>query len=503
MSDDVYGNLYVHYTSTDTVEILGGTVYAAGITVGDYVQQIAFDDGTIWSLTGGIHLTATAGYSYVFGTNVGGDILDAGSVTNATLTAYTGDNVLIAGPGAQLYGGDGTDSYVINPDAAPASSGGATINANTSATADHVVLHSVTPGDVTMYDDYSGNLMITTSNGDLATIQGGSYDPWGGTGIHIGNVSQVVFDDSTVWDLTGVVTLTSGTGHGTLYGLSTGTNFVAGGIGGSTFEGYSVHDTFDFGSGSSPASGSGYLIQENATGGTTTAILLHDVVSTDITMSDDTGGDLMISTTNGDLVTIAGSYSSSTGVDVGNVNHITLDDSSTIGLQGGLSLTAANDGQALYGTGHGDNMAALGTYDSLYGIAGNNTMTGDSGATNFIGGSGNDLMIGGSGTNTMTMGTGADEIKVESATSTNTVSGFSIANGDSIHLEDVLTGYDPVHDALANFVQEATSGGNTTFSVDPTGSGTFTAGPLITLGGVTGLDDVATLVANGHLIVHS
>ena len=77
------------------------------------------------------------------------------------------------------------------------------------------------------------------------------------------------------------------------------------------------------------------------------------------------------------------------------------------------------------------------------------------------------------------------------------------ANGDSIHLEDVLTGYDPVHDALANFVQEATSGGNTTFSVDPTGSGTFTAGPLITLAGVTGLDDVATLVANGHLIVHS
>ena len=502
MSDDVYGNLYVKYTSTDTVQINGGVVYAAGITVGDYVQQIAFDNGVIWDLTGGIHLTATAGYSYVYGTHVGGDTLDAGGITSATLTAYTGDNVLIAGPGAQLYGGNDENSYVINPDSAPVSSGGATIHANTSATADHVILHSVTPADVTMFDDYSGNLMISTSNGDLATIADGSYAPYG-SGITIGNVSQVVFDDSTVWDLTGVVTLTSGTGHGTLYGLSTGTNFVAGGIGGSTFEGYSVHDIFTFDSGSSPASGGGYSIQENATGGTTTAIHLQDVVSTDITMWDDTSGNLMISTSNGDLATIAGSYSSSTGVHVGNVNHITLDDSSTIGLQGGLNLTASNDGQSLYGTGHGDNMHDLGTSDTFYGIAGNNTMTGDSGTTNFLGGSGNDLMIGGSGTNNMTMGTGADEIKVESATSTNTVTGFSISNGDTIHLEDVLTGYDPLHDSLANFVQEATSGGNTTFSIDNTGSGTFTAGPLVTLNSVTGLDDIATLVANGHLIVHS
>jgi hypothetical protein len=60
-----------------------------------------------------------------------------------------------------------------------------------------------------------------------------------------------------------------------------------------------------------------------------------------------------------------------------------------------------------------------------------------------------------------------------------------------------------VHDAIANFVQETTSGSNTQFSVDPTGSASFTAGPVLTLSGVTGLDDVATLVAHGTLVVHA
>ena len=149
-------------------------------------------------------------------------------------------------------------------------------------------------------------------------------------------------------------------------------------------------------------------------------------------------------------------------------------------------------------------MDALGNSDSLYGIAGNNTMTGSSASsdsTYFYGGSGNDLMIAESGTNYMTAGTGADTYKIETASSQTTITGFSEAKGDVLNFEDILesTG---VLSNLSNYVQETTSGGNTKFSVDPTGSATFTS-PLVTLSGVTGLDDVATLVAHGTLIVHS
>ncbi len=149
-------------------------------------------------------------------------------------------------------------------------------------------------------------------------------------------------------------------------------------------------------------------------------------------------------------------------------------------------------------------MTAEGNGDVLNGIAGNNTMVADnSGTTYFYGGSGDDLMVGGSGsaTNYMAAGAGTDTFKIESASSSTTVSSFT--TGDKLDFSDILTPvYDPLHDALANFVQEATSGGSTTFSVDTTGTGTFTT-PLVTLAGVTGLDDVATMVANGHLIVHS
>jgi large repetitive protein len=210
----------------------------------------------------------------------------------------------------------------------------------------------------------------------------------------------------------------------------------------------------------------------------------------------------MIQDTSGDQITVnGGSFSWSTGFAMGNIQQIVLDSGADINLQGSLNLTATGNSEALYGTGYGDTMTAQGNGDYLYAIAGNNTLIGDSGSTYMYGGTGNDLMIGGSGTNYMTMGSGADTIKIESASSSTTVNGFSAANGDKIDIADILTTYHPFEDALANFVQETTSGGNTIISVDPTGSGTFTT-PLVTLSGVTGLPDLAALVSDHTLIVH-
>lgn len=646
LSTDAYGNLHVQYTSTDTVEIVGAMAYSgssiAGSTVSEYVQQIAFEDGTIWNLTDGIHLTATSAYETVYGTAGGGDILDGSQITGAILHGYAGVETFIAGPATQIVAGTGTNYYVIDADSCPSSSGGATITPNASATGDQIVMHAVTESQVFLSDNSSGQLIVTTANGDLVTVNGGTYDPWDGTGVTLGNVSGIAFDDSTVWNLDGVVTLTA-TAGGTLYGISTGTDFVAGGYS-NYFNGFNDHDVFSFTAGSAPVSAGGVTIDEHASGGTSTiafhglapsavavsddvygelifqfgtdvvtvtggsysssgftmgnlqqatfddstvwnlqsglhltatgnyeylygttsggdtltaagtgdhlyafagpemlvggpaayitngtgndtdvinagsspssnsvtiaanasggtdsVILVHDVIASDITMWDDVYGNLTVQTPTDQFTVSGGSYSSTTGFAAGNIDHITLDDSSTIGLQGGLNLTAVNDSQAIYGTGHGDNLTAAGNYDSLHGIAGNNTMTGDSGTTYFYGGSGNDLMIGGTGSNYMVMGTGDDEIKIEGSSSTTTVTGFD-ATHDTIHLEDVMSGFDALADALSNWVQKTESGGNTVIAVDPTGTGSFTAGPQVTLNSVTGLDDIATLVSHG--VVH-
>lgn len=788
MWTDYLGNLYVKYTSTDVVEITDGqTSAAAPSVVGQYVQDIVFADGGVWNLTGGLDLTANSVAPTIYGTAAGGDILDASGISNATVWASTGIETIIAGPASTLHGGTGTNYYVINPGDAPASSGGAIIDPNVHATNDQIVLHGVTPGQAYMYDDYSGNLIIATANGDLAVVQGGTYDYYNGNTI--GNVAAVDFDNGTVWSLTSDVTLTAANFGQTLYGLTSGTNFVAG-AGDNNFYGHNANDVFNFTSGSSPASYGGDTIIEyvhggnatiafhgiapsavtmydnssgnvmfsfgtdlvtvqdgsynagtnglnfteiqhvtfdngttwnttggldltaaaagqviygtenggdtltaastydylyafggndtligaadatlyngtgndtdvftagfgsatvnaNASGGTDNVIMFHDVSASALSISDNTSGQLVVNDGSGDQLTIGGgafnwstgftvpnidhfsfddgstlglgsgldltagtsgqvlyggagvtmtadatyvtfyafagnetivggssstiyngsgndtdvftsgfgyaginadasggssnsivlhdvaasglfladntngqliisdsvgdaltlfngSYSSSTGFSVGNVQQIDLDGGTTISLTGGLNLAATGNGQALYGTGHGDQMAALGSGDYLMGIAGNNTMTSAANTITYMyGGSGNDTFVDGGGTanNQITAGTGADQYVIESPNSSTTISGFSIDKGDVINVENVISAYDPVADALGNFVQETTVGSSTQISLDPTGQGHFSAVSVV-LSGVTGLPDVATLVAEGALRVH-
>ncbi len=793
LSDDYSGNLYVHYTATDTVEIIADTAYSsgyhAGTIVGEYVQQIAFEDGTLWSLTGGLHLTATTTYDQVFGTAMGGDTLDGSAITGAVLTGYTGNETYIIGDATTVNAGNGTNTYVVNADSCPSSDGGATINPNASATGDHIVLHGVTESQVFLSDNSSGELLISTSNGDLVTVTGGSYDFFG-AGVTLGNIAGITLDDSTVLNLTGIVTLTP-TAPGSLLGISTGTDFVANGYENS-FNGFNSHDVFSFTAGSAPVasfgdyiheyatggnstiafhgltpsavvmsddnsgdlifqfgtdlvtvSGGGYTssgmtvgnlqqatfddstvwnlqsglhltaasdyqylygtasggdtltasgtndhlyayggsdtlvagtgtdlhngtgndtdvfstgfgsdtIYANASGGSSNTIEFHGVTAADLAISDDVYGQLTIQDTSGDqLLVSGGSYSSTTGFSVGNIEQIALDGGTDINLTGGLHLTAASnyqylygtagggdtltadgtsdnlwayggtetlvagvltslhngtgndtdvfsagfgsatlyanasggssntiafhgvtaadlaisddvygqltiedtstsdqilvsggsyssttgfsvgnieqialdggidinltgslnltstsDNQFLYGTGFGDEMTALGNNDHLYAIAGNNTMTGNSSSsssTYFNGGSGNDLMIAEGGTNYMNAGAGADTYSIANASSSTTVTGFSEAKGDVLSFENILEGTSVLSN-VGNYVQETTSGGNTQFSVDPTGTGNFAAGPLVTLNGVTGLEDVATMIAHGHLLVHS
>ena len=110
------GNLYVGYDSTNTVEVLGGADPITGeLLVGEHVEQIKFDDATIWDLTGGLNLTSNSAFSTQVGTAYGDTM--TGTVTDTILFAYGGNDTLIGeasiGP-VYMYGGLGDDTYIIN-----------------------------------------------------------------------------------------------------------------------------------------------------------------------------------------------------------------------------------------------------------------------------------------------------------------------------------------------------------------------------------------------------
>jgi hypothetical protein len=113
-------------------------------------------------------------------------------------------------------------------------------------------------------------------------------------------------------------------------------------------------------------------------------------------MTDNSSGQLLIHFGTTDLVTVEnGSWNSSTGFAVGNVEQVTFDDGTTLSLTGGLDLVAG-DYQSAYGTSNGDTLTATGIETNLWGYGGDDTITGSGGSTLF-GGTGDDTYSFGAG----------------------------------------------------------------------------------------------------------
>ncbi len=509
LSDNTGGQLIVTDTAGDQIIIANGSFnWTSGFTAPN-MDHIALDDGSTIALSGsGLDLTATSNYELLYGASGFTMTADAYGVT---IYAFTGNETLVGGNGASLWNGSGNDTDVFS-----SGFGSANLYANANGGNDNVLqIHNVTADHVAIADNSGGSLLVTDSAGDLITINGGSFD-WT-NGFVAPNMDHIALDGGSTIALSGSgldltatsygqvlyggsgYTMTADANSVTIYAVA-GNETLVGANASSLWNG-SGNDTDVFSSGFGSAN-----IYADASGGSSNAIVLHSVTASQLFLTDTTNGNLIISDTAGDQITVnGGSYSSSSGFTIGNVQQIDLDGGTHISLTGGLNLTATGNSQGLYGTGNGDHLTAQGSGDYLYGIAGNNTITGAANATTYeYGGSGNDTFVDGGGTanNLITAGTGADQYVIESPNSSTTISGFSVAKGDLINVENVISGYDPVADALGNFVQETTVGNSTQISLDPTGQGHFSA-VSVTLSGVTGLDDVATLVANHTLIVHS
>jgi len=160
--------------------------------------------------------------------------------------------------------------------------------------------------------------------------------------------------------------------------------------------------------------------------------------------------------------------------------------------------------------------------DDLNGDAGNDLLSGGNAKDLLNGGAGSDMLNGGIGKDTLWGGEdadifvfdgsglkgGSDTIKDFVASTTVTTTDVETGAtttvttlGDVLELHDLLQGYDAMTSNLADFVNLTEVNGNTVVSVDRDGAEKgvkFTQ--LVTLEGVTGLDE-ATVLASGNILV--
>jgi len=127
--------------------------------------------------------------------------------------------------------------------------------------------------------------------------------------------------------------------------------------------------------------------------------------------------------------------------------------------------------------------------DVIYGGAGDDIIFGQEGDDVIYGGLGDDVLYGGSGADSFVFMDGNEGV--------DTIKDFSIAEGDILDISNILSGFDPLTEALTNYVNVVGSGTDTIVQVDVTGTGAHFQ-TIAVLEGVS--VDLDTLTTNGNLI---
>ena len=162
----------------------------------------------------------------------------------------------------------------------------------------------------------------------------------------------------------------------------------------------------------------------------------------------------------------------------------------------GAAANSVFDNIRIYELGTQGSETMTGTDQSqvLVGLAGDDTI---------MAGAGDDVLYGGSGLNALYGGADTDTFVFEAQSAfddPDLIYDFDLGENDTLDIADILDGYDPDSaDILAEFVSITEVGADTVLAVDTDGGGDNFV-HIATLLGVTGLGDVDTLEASGHLV---
>ncbi|MGH8470229.1 MAG: calcium-binding protein [Gammaproteobacteria bacterium] len=231
--------------SNDLVLKLNGT--SDQLTIRNYysasqykVEQVVFDDGTVWTLSQMEDLPLLPSTATAYGTS-GSETFDLRNVANTTAYGYTSSS-----------SDSGNDTYLFE-----AGAGQDTISDYGSATGnvDTVKIVGKLPSDVTLYRGL--NTSNSPSN-DLVLKLNGTSDQLTIRNYYSASqykVERVVFDDGTVWTLSQMEDLPLLPSTATAYGTSGSETFDLRNVANTTAYGYtngsydSGNDTYVFGAG--------------------------------------------------------------------------------------------------------------------------------------------------------------------------------------------------------------------------------------------------------------
>ncbi|MGH1378023.1 MAG: calcium-binding protein [Alphaproteobacteria bacterium] len=376
---------------------------------------------------------------------------------NDTIGGGSGDDILHGGPGHDnIDGGDDDDTLT-------GGQGNDAINGGDGS-------------DIAIYSGSYSQYNITDSNGTLTII-----DTLGTDGTDtVDNVERIEFADGY---LEGGVFTTISTDD-----VFLGTPAVQsfdGGLGVDTvdYSGSSVRVIADLANGGSDgdASGDTYISIENVIGTNSSQDYIYGD-SGDNHIQGLDGHDMLEGGAGADILDGGDGHDyarytrSETGVDV--------------------DLTRATQ---VGGDAEGDVLISI---EHLKGSSHGDTLAGDD-YNNFIyAGDGDDVISGGVGNDNLWGQNGADTFVFEgdiSSLGNDNVQDFSLSEGDMLDISDLLSGYDPLTDAISDFVQITDDGVNSIVSVDADG-GADGFVQIATLFSVNGLTDEDALEASGNLI---
>ena len=177
-------------------------------------------------------------------------------------------------------------------------------------------------------------------------------------------------------------------------------------------------------------------------------------------------------------------------------------DSTTLDLVNNLTFTGTSYNEYVYGTGNAETLNGLAGNDRLYGYGDGDTLYGDAGNDYLYGGFGDDTLYGGDGGDYLYGEGGADNFVFESASAFNNsdiIQDFNAGDGDALDISDLLIEYDPLTDAITDFVHITSNGTNSFLRVDADG-GANNFIQIAQLSNVTGLSDEEALETSGNLI---
>lgn len=427
------------------------------------------------------------------------DVLTGTSSANS-IDGGGGDDVIDGGAGNDtLIGGSGNDRLTY----ASATAG---ITINLATTTGQATGGSGTD-TISGFEHLTGSAYndVLTGNSSANLIEGGAGDDTidgaGGTDtLTYANASAGVtvnLATSTAQNTGGAGTdtisnfenLTGSAFNDTLTGNSSA-NVIEGGAGNDTMNGSGGTDTLTYANASAGVTVNLATATAQNTGGAGT-----DTISSFENLTGSAFNDTL--TGNSSANVIEGGAGNDTMNGAGGTDTLSYATASAA-VTVNLATTAAQ------GTG-GAGIDTISNFENLTGSGFDDTLTGNSGANVIRGGNGNDRLIGGDGLDTLYGQSGADTFILQATSASNNVDVVkdftSGAGGDQLDLVDLLGGYDPLTEDIADFISLTTSSGNTFVAVDRDGTGgTYSAQNVAMIEGVTGLS-VAGLLADANLIV--